>query len=113
MKRVWRVVACVLLAGAGAAVTMRETVAQGSGQQRPVEPGSPIRLSADCASLKGMTIPASSIGLPTGGAVIETAVAVAATEPRNVNGDFCKVTGVIRNVTSSTAVFEYEVNLPA
>src|SRR6185312_6472085 len=66
----------------------------------------------DCASLKGFAIPASAIGLPTGGATIETAVAVKASEPKNVDGDFCKVTGIIKNATASTAVFEFEVNLP-
>src|SRR5579862_5865133 len=69
-------------------------------------------LAADCASLKGFAIPASAIGLPSGGATVETAVAVTASEPRNVSGDFCKVTGIIRNATASTAVFEFEVNLP-
>jgi feruloyl esterase len=69
-------------------------------------------LTADCASLKGFTIPASAIGMPTGGATVETAAAVTAAEPRNVNGDFCKVTGLVKNATASTAVFEFEVNLP-
>jgi len=69
-------------------------------------------LAVDCASLKGFTIPASAIGLPTGGATVETATAVTASEPRNVSGDFCKVTGIIKNATASTAVFEFEVNLP-
>jgi feruloyl esterase len=59
-----------------------------------------------------MTVPASAIGLPTGGAVVQAAVAVTATDDKNVNGDFCKVTGQIRNATSSMAVFEFEVNLP-
>jgi pimeloyl-ACP methyl ester carboxylesterase len=70
------------------------------------------RLSGDCASLQGFTIPVSAIGLPTGGATVETAVTVKASEPRNINGNFCKVTGIIRNATASTAVFEFEVNLP-
>jgi pimeloyl-ACP methyl ester carboxylesterase len=70
------------------------------------------QLATDCASLKGFAIPASAIGLPTGGATVETAVAVAASEPKNVSGDFCKVTGIIKNATASTAVFEFEVNLP-
>jgi len=70
------------------------------------------KLAADCASLKDMTIPASAIGLPTGGAVVQAAVAVKATDDKNANGDFCKVTGQIRNATSSMAVFEFEVNLP-
>ena len=71
------------------------------------------KLAADCASLKDLAIPASAIGLPTGGAVVQAAVAVKATDDRNVNGDFCKVTGLIKNATASTAVFEFEVNLPS
>lgn len=74
--------------------------------------GSPTRLATDCTSLKGVTIPASAIGLPTGGATVETAVAVRASEPGNVDGDFCKLTGIISNATTSTAIFEFEVNLP-
>ena len=70
------------------------------------------QLAAECGSLKGFTILASAIGLPTGGATVETALAVGASEPKNVDGDFCKVTGTIRNATASTAVFEFEVNLP-
>ena len=69
-------------------------------------------LAAGCESLKGFAVPASAIGLPTGGATVETAVAVPASEAKNVNGDFCKVTGVIKNATASSAVFEFEVNLP-
>ncbi len=71
-----------------------------------------IRRVADCTSLKGLTIPASAIGLPTRGASVEAAVAVKASDPHNVDGDFCKVTGIIRNATTSTAIFEFEVNLP-
>jgi len=74
--------------------------------------GVTARLAADCTSLRGFTIPASAIGLPTGGATVESAEAVRASEPRNADGDFCKVTGIIRNATASTAVFEFEVNLP-
>jgi len=70
------------------------------------------KLGMDCALLKGMTIPASAIGLPTGGAAIQTAVAMKAADDKNANGDFCKVTGTIANSTPSTAVFEFEVNLP-
>lgn len=74
--------------------------------------GATIRLAGDCASLKGLAIPAAEIGLPTGGATVETAVAVKASEPHNSDGDFCKVQGIIKNATASTAVFEFEVNLP-
>jgi len=68
--------------------------------------------SGACAAVKDFSIPASAIGLPTGGAVVQTAEMVAATAEKNVNGDFCKVTGVIKNATASMAVFEFEVNLP-
>ena len=73
---------------------------------------STTRLAVDCTALKGFTIPASAIGLPTGGATVETAVAVNASEPGNDDGDFCKLTGIISNATTSMAIFEFEVNLP-
>jgi feruloyl esterase len=95
-----------LVFGAGVCAVMAVVSATGRAEDAT------IPLAAGCASLKGFTIPASAIGLPTGGATIETATAVAAAEPRNVDGDFCKVTGFIRNATASTAVFEFEVNLP-
>src|SRR6188508_1680815 len=73
----------------------------------------PISLSSTaCASLKDFSIPASAIGLPTSGALVQSAETVPANAEKNVNGDFCKVTGVIRNATASMAVFEFEVNLP-
>jgi len=75
-------------------------------------PAATIPLTADCASLKGFAIPAAAIGLPTGGANVDTATPVKATEPKNADGDFCKITGIIKNSTASTAVFEFEVNLP-
>ena len=70
------------------------------------------KLAADCAALKNFSIPASAIAMPTAGALVQEATSVAADAENNVNGDFCKVTGVIRNATASTAVFEFEVNLP-
>jgi feruloyl esterase len=70
------------------------------------------RMTTGCATLKGFSIPASAIGLPTSGAVVETAVAVAAAERNNVNGDFCKVTGVVKPKNASSPNLEFEVNLP-
>jgi feruloyl esterase len=67
---------------------------------------------ADCASLKDFSIPASAIGLPTSGAVVQTAVSVAASEEKNVNGDFCKVTGIVRPKNPGSPNLEFEVNLP-
>ena len=71
----------------------------------------PLPASA-CASLQGMSIPASAIGLPTGGATVQTAVAVAASEQGNTNGDFCKVIGIIKPQNPSSPNLEFEVNLP-
>lgn len=65
-----------------------------------------------CASLPNLSIPASAIGLPTGGAVVQTAVAVSASDKDNVNGDFCKVTGIVRPKNPSSPNLEFEVNLP-
>ena len=66
-----------------------------------------------CDSLPAFAIPASAIGLPSGGAVVEKATMVAASEAGNVNGDFCKVTGVVKPRNSGSPNLEFEVNLPA
>jgi len=74
----------------------------------------PARLARDtCASLQGMSIAASAIGLPTGGAVVQTAAFVAASDNGNKNGDFCKVTGIVKPHNPSSPNLEFEVNLPA
>jgi pimeloyl-ACP methyl ester carboxylesterase len=71
------------------------------------------RLSpADCAPLKDFSIPASAIGLPTSGALVQTAVAVGAADQGNTNGDFCKVVGIVKPKNSTSPNLEFEVNLP-
>jgi feruloyl esterase len=67
---------------------------------------------AACAGLQGLSVPASAIGLETGGAVVQTAVPVAAAEKGNTNGDFCKVTGIVRPKNAGSPNLEFEVNLP-
>lgn len=69
--------------------------------------------AAACASLQGLSIPASSIGLPTSGAMVQTAVPVAASDQNNPNGDFCKVTGIIKPHNPTSPNMEFEVNLPS
>jgi hypothetical protein len=66
-----------------------------------------------CASLQGMAIAAASIGLPTSGAEVQTAAMVAATAASNPNGDYCKVTGIVKPKNPSSPPLEFEVNLPA
>ena len=73
----------------------------------------PVRLEASaCAGLKGFEIPAKAFGLPTTGAVVQSAVAVRASEETNVNGSFCRVTGIVKPVSASAQNLEFEVNLP-
>jgi pimeloyl-ACP methyl ester carboxylesterase len=66
----------------------------------------------DCGSLRGMTIPASAIGLPTSGAVVQSAELVAETAKGNINGEFCKVIAIIKPVNPKSPNIEFEVNLP-
>ena len=74
----------------------------------------PTALSAAaCASLQGMSIPAAAIGLPTRGAMVQTAAMVDASARDNANGTFCKVTGVVRPQNAGSPDLEFEVNLPA
>ncbi|HEY1308196.1 MAG TPA: tannase/feruloyl esterase family alpha/beta hydrolase [Vicinamibacterales bacterium] len=68
--------------------------------------------SANCASLQGFEINASAIGVPTGGAVVQTATVVAASATGNANGDFCKVNGIIKPHNPTSPNMEFEVNLP-
>jgi feruloyl esterase len=73
----------------------------------------PIRLSREsCTSVQGLAIPAGAIGLPSSRAVVQTAVFVAATESGNANGDFCKVTGIVKPHNAGAPNLEFEVNLP-
>jgi Asp-tRNA(Asn)/Glu-tRNA(Gln) amidotransferase A subunit family amidase len=65
-----------------------------------------------CAGLQNMMIPASAIGLPTGGAVVRAAAGVAASDKDNPNGDFCKVSGSIKPTRANSPGIEFEVNLP-
>jgi feruloyl esterase len=67
----------------------------------------------DCAGLQGLTIPASSIGLPSSGAIVQTATPIAAGAKDNINGDYCKVIGIIKPKDPASPNMEFEVNLPA
>jgi len=73
-----------------------------------------VRLTREtCAALQTLSIPASAIGLATSGAVIETAAFVEASAKDDINGDFCKVTGVVKPHHAGSPNLEFEVNLPA
>ncbi len=73
----------------------------------------PVRIDANaCADLKGFLIPAAAIALPTSGGIVQTAVAVRASDAANTNGDFCKVTGIVKPQNAGSQSLEFEVNLP-
>src|SRR5215813_780622 len=73
----------------------------------------PVRMEVGvCAGLKDFSIPASAIGLPTSGAVVQTAASVNASDQGNVNGDFCKVIGIVKPQHAGSPSLEFEVNLP-
>ncbi len=92
----------VLLIASGVALTM----AGDSGDQ------SPSSLVKACNSLRELSIPASAIGLPTSGAVVKTAEMIHASDKDNKNGDFCKVTGIVKPHNPTSPNLEFEVNLP-
>jgi pimeloyl-ACP methyl ester carboxylesterase len=93
----------VLLIASGVALTM----AGDSGNQEPV------RLSGEtCTSLQGFSVPASAIGLPSGGALVQTTVMIHAPDKDNINGEFCKVTGIVKPHNPTSPNLEFEVNLP-
>lgn len=66
----------------------------------------------DCSALQGLAIPASAIGLPTGGALVQVAVVVAADEQDNPNGAFCKVSGRVQPRNPASPAMQFQVNLP-
>lgn len=69
-----------------------------------------------CAELAGKTVPAASIGLPTGGAKVTATASVKASDAGNTNGDYCKVTGTISPDASVAATgtpdINFQINLP-
>lgn len=67
---------------------------------------------AACTALAGMQVPASAIGLPTSGAVVESAEMVLAGAEGNRDGEYCKVRGWILPVSPDAPKMEFEVNLP-
>ena len=91
-------------------------IAAGTGMAVAADAGNqePVRLSREtCTSLQGFSIPRSLIGLPTAGALVQTAAFVAASEAGNSNGEFCKVIGVVKPRNPGSPNLEFEVNLPA
>jgi len=66
-----------------------------------------------CEGLSGLTLAPEKIGLPTGGAAVQSAQMVAANAKDNPNGDYCKVVGIVKPKNPTSPNLEFEVNLPA
>lgn len=82
----------------------------------PVPPAPPTQQQA-CTALAAMSIDKADIGLPTGGAQVQSATFVAAGASGNTGGEHCEVKGIIRPATAAsngvaTENIEFQVNLP-
>lgn len=84
-----------------------------SGSAAWAQSAAPTTPESACGKLAGMFIPASRIGLPTSGAVVQSASLVAAGATDNPNGEFCAAKGVIVPVSGDAPNIEFEVNLPS
>lgn len=67
---------------------------------------------AACQALAGMAIGKSSIGLPTSGATVTSAVLVKATDAGNNAGEYCRVLGMIHSVDPKAQGIGFRINLP-
>ena len=73
----------------------------------------PSPAAAACARLAQLTIAAAQIGLPTGGAVVNSAALVATEATGNREGEYCAVKGDILPASGDAPKLEFEVNLPS
>ncbi|AZG15669.1 tannase/feruloyl esterase family alpha/beta hydrolase [Cupriavidus pauculus] len=124
-RRTWRLAAAcataVLLAACGGgddAPAASNGGSGGSGGQGgdPANPGNPATpvLSAleACNALNGVSLPASSLALPTSGASVTKATLIAADATGNTLGEYCQVRGAIAPVDGSSPSINFAVNLP-
>ena len=101
-------------------ITAGVVMAIAAASGRAAAPQTTVRNQATCGSLKGLAIPAASIGLPTTGATIAAADLIAAAS-ETVAGEravlatpeYCRVTGSIAPIDVSAPPINFQVNLPA
>jgi Tannase and feruloyl esterase len=74
----------------------------------------PAPAPMSCTQLKSLVIPASAIGLPTNGAVIDSTEVVPASGVGVASiGQYCKVIGSISPIDTTAPKIRFQVNLPA
>ena len=77
------------------------------------QPASSLDPSAAGQTLADLAWPASQFSLPTGGAVVSSAVRVRAQDAGKRNGEYCKVPGRIKPVDQAAPDIGFQVNLPS
>jgi hypothetical protein len=94
----------------GVAVLLSACAMPGTGEPKP--PGAPSTIS--CAGFANLSVAAASIGLPTAGASVESAIDIS--DPANGEGSYCRVRGRIAPAASAgagTPDIRFQLNLPA
>lgn len=70
-----------------------------------------------CTVLEGSSVPADRIGLPTGGAVVKSAMLVQGLSAPGLAGEFCRVIGAIlpndADAATGTPPIQFNLNLPS
>lgn len=101
------------LSAAAAAATALAAALTGCGgsDDAPASPATSMTAQQACDALAGMRIAASAIGLPTSGAVVQSASFAAADAAGNTNGEHCAVKGQILPAGNAPSM-EFQVNLP-
>ncbi len=87
----------------------------GSGSSAPPPPSvvTPAASPMSCAQLKSLVIPASAIGLPTNGAIIDSTEVVPAAGVGVASiGQYCKVIGSISPIDPTAPNIRFQVHLP-
>lgn len=65
-----------------------------------------------CQELSARDIAASSIGLPTRGAIIDSVAFIKSSAEGNVHGEYCAVKGQIKPVDPNAPAIKFQINLP-
>ncbi|NKI96377.1 tannase/feruloyl esterase family alpha/beta hydrolase [Rhizobacter sp. SG703] len=84
----------------------------GGGDDGSVPAGPPVAAGTSCEALAGLQIAPAQIGLPTQGAVVDSATPVAAEAAGNSLGAHCRVRGSILPVDPQAPAIRFAVNLP-
>jgi len=77
------------------------------------QPAAAADPAAACQALTGLALPPGRFSLPTGGAVVTSAVLVRAQDAGNRSGEHCRVLGRISPVDPAAPSIGFQVNLPS